>query len=191
MVKRLIYNDNSKFMKDNEIRKVLDINWNISHDELELEFSDLAKLALQLPATKRNIFKRTAIFYDPLGLVSPIVLHSKLIYQLLCKEKINWDTILPESIGNVWDKFVEALRHLEKIFISRPFFNIYDESCFYEVYGFAYMPSEAYSNVIYLRCVLGNSSSTALLCSKSRSAPSNLPNCQLVYYYLKTLNQLS
>ena len=87
MVKRLIYNDNSKFMKDNEIRKVLGISWNISRGELELAFSDLAKLALQLPATKQNILKRTTIFYDPLGLVLPIVLQSKLIYQFLCKEK--------------------------------------------------------------------------------------------------------
>ena len=39
-------------MKENEIRKVLGINWNISHDKLELEIFDLAKLALQLPATK-------------------------------------------------------------------------------------------------------------------------------------------
>ena len=51
-VKRLICNDNSIFMKNNEIRKVLGINWNISHDKLELEIFDLAKLALQLPATK-------------------------------------------------------------------------------------------------------------------------------------------
>ena len=65
-------------MKDNEIRKVLGVNWNISHDKLELEISDLAKLALQLPATKRNILKITEMFYDPLGLVSPIVLQSKL-----------------------------------------------------------------------------------------------------------------
>ena len=158
-------------MKDNKIRKVLSINWNISRDELELEFSDLAKLALQLPATKRNILKITAMFYDPLGLVSPIVLQTKLIYQSLCKEKINWDTIVPESIRNVWDKFVEALRHSEKIFISRPLFNIYDESHFYEVHEFADASSEAYSSVIYLRCVLGNSNSTALLCSKSRLAP--------------------
>ena len=35
--KQLIYNDNSKFMKVIEIRKVLGINWNISRDELELE----------------------------------------------------------------------------------------------------------------------------------------------------------
>ena len=167
MVKQLIYNDNSKFIKDNKIHKI-----NVSCDELELEFSDLTELALQLPATKRNILKITTMFYDPLGLVSPIVLQSKLIYQSLCKEKINWDTIVPESIRNVWEKFVEALRHSEKIFISRPLFNIYDESCFYEVHGFADASSEAYSSVVYLRCVLGNSNSTALLCSKSRIAPS-------------------
>ena len=170
-VKRLIYNDNSKFMKDNEIRKALGINWSISRDEFELDFSNLAKLVLQLPGTKRNILKITAMFYNPLGLVSPIVLQWKLIHQSLCKEKINWDTITPESIRNVWDKFVEALRHSEKIFISRPLFNIYDESHFYEVHGFADASSKGYSSVIYLRCVLGNSNSTALLCSKSCLAP--------------------
>ena len=88
------------------------------------------------------------MFYDPLGLVSPIVLQSKLIYQSLCKEKINWDFIVPESIRNVWDKFVETLRHSEKIFISRPLFNICDESCFYKVHGFADALSEAYSSVM-------------------------------------------
>ena len=64
------------------------------------------------------------MFYDPLGLVSPVVLQSILIYQSLCKEKINWDTIIPESIRNVWDKFVETLRHSEKKVISRSLFNI-------------------------------------------------------------------
>ena len=64
------------------------------------------------------------MFYDPLGLVSPVVLQSILIYQSLCKEKINWDTIVPESIRNVWDKFVETLRHSEKKVISRSLFNI-------------------------------------------------------------------
>ena len=64
------------------------------------------------------------MFYDPLGLVSPVVLQSILIYQSLCKEKMNWDTIVPESIRNVWDKFVETLRHSEKKVISRSLFNI-------------------------------------------------------------------
>ena len=57
------------------------------------------------------------MFCDPLGLVSPIVLQSKLIYQSLSKEKTNWDTAIPESIRNVWNKFAETLRHSEKIVI--------------------------------------------------------------------------
>ena len=110
------------------------------------------------------------MFYHPLGLVSLTVLQLKLIYQSLCKEKINWDTIVPESITNVWNKFVEALRHSEKIFILRLLFNIYDENCFYEVHGLTDVSSEAYSSVNYLRCVLDNSNSTVLFRSKSHLA---------------------
>ena len=88
-IKRLICNDNSKTIKDNKIRKVSVINWNISHEGFELEISNLAKLALQLPAAKRNILRIIAMFYDPLGLVSPVVLQLELIYQSPCKEKVN------------------------------------------------------------------------------------------------------
>ena len=118
--------------------------------------------------------KIIAKFHDPLGLVLAIVLQSKLIYQSLCKEKRNWETIVPESIRNGWDKFVEALRNSEKILISRSLFSIYVKSCFYEVHGFADASSEIYSSAIYLRCILGNSNLTALLCSKSRLAPSKI-----------------
>ena len=59
-VKRSICDDNSKFIKDNVIRKILGIIWNIFHDELEifdLAELDQPKLDQQLTATKRNILK--------------------------------------------------------------------------------------------------------------------------------------
>ena len=62
------------------------------------------------------------MFYNPLGLVSLVVLQWKLIYLSLCKEKIDWDTFVPESIRNVCDKSVETLRHSEKIIILRLLF---------------------------------------------------------------------
>ena len=86
-VKRLICHDNSKTIKKNEIRKVLGINWNISHEEFKLEISNLVKLALQLPATKRNNLSIIAMFYDPFGLVSSIILQLKLIYSRSRKRK--------------------------------------------------------------------------------------------------------
>ena len=72
---------------------------------------------------------------------------------------------------------ISLLKHKviqKKIVFLRPFFNIYVGSCFYEVHGFEDTSSEAYSSVIYLRCVWGNSNLTALLWSKSRVAPSKL-----------------
>ena len=77
------------------------------------------------------------MFYDPLGLVSTIVLQSKLIHQLLCNEKINCDTLVPESTRNVWDMLVETHVIQKKIIILKPWFNVYDENCFYEVRRFA------------------------------------------------------
>lgn len=61
-VKKLTFNDNSKFIKDNEIRKVWAISWNILHDELELQICDHAKLELQFPATKQNDLEITVTF---------------------------------------------------------------------------------------------------------------------------------
>lgn len=91
---------------------------------------------------------------------------------MLYNEKINCDTLVPESTRNVWDKLVETSHHSEKIIILKPWFDVYDENCFYEVHRFADVPSEAYSIIIYLRCAVGNSNPTTLLCSKSRLAPS-------------------
>ena len=158
--------------RQNDIRKVLGLNWNNFRDEFKFEFTDLVKSASELPATKRNILKVTAMFYDPLGLISPIVLQSKLVYQSLCKEKLTWDTIVSEPLKKQWDTFIDRLRYFEKVIIPRPLFKSYDENCFYKIHGFADASSEAYSSVIYIRSVTGNSNLTTLLCSKSRLAPS-------------------
>ena len=91
---------------------------------------------------------------------------------MLYNEKINCDTLVPESTRNVWDMLVETHVIQKKIIILKPWFNVYDENCFYEVRTFADASSEAYSIIIYLWCAVGNSNPTTLLCSKSRLAPS-------------------
>lgn len=123
-----------------------------------------------------------SMFYDPLGLATPIILQSKLIYLSLCKEKLNWDTIVPECIWNVWDKFIETVSHSEKIIISRLLFNIYDECCFFEIHGFADKSFAIHSSVMHMWCVLGNCSSTTLLCFRSRlihSQSTTIPRLEL------------
>jgi len=41
--------------------------------------------------TKRAILGATSKFYDPLGLLSPVIITSKIIFQAICKSKVDWD----------------------------------------------------------------------------------------------------
>ena len=76
-------------------RKVLRINWDTNNDLLVYEFADIIAVASKLEITKRNILRVSAMFYDPLGLIYPIALQFRLIFQSLCAEKGEWDSPLP------------------------------------------------------------------------------------------------
>ena len=54
-------------------------------------FSSLIDLARSLKITKRNVLKISASFHDPLGLISLVIARVKTIFQLLCKDKLDWD----------------------------------------------------------------------------------------------------
>ena len=55
-------------------RKVLGLNWSTKNDEFIYDMKGTVDLAEQLKPTKRNILKISALFYDTLGLIAPIVL---------------------------------------------------------------------------------------------------------------------
>ena len=54
--------------------KVLDVTWNTTANKFAFEFSDIINIASKLNVTKRNILKVSAMFFDPLGLIFPILL---------------------------------------------------------------------------------------------------------------------
>ena len=56
-----------------EFKKVLGIIWDGTGDKLMFDVKSIAEEALNLPVTKRNLLSAGAKFYDPLGLISPIV----------------------------------------------------------------------------------------------------------------------
>ncbi|CAB4009873.1 Hypothetical predicted protein [Paramuricea clavata] len=64
---------------------------------------------------KRNLLSVSASIFDPLGLIAPITAIIKTIFQLLCKDKLNWNDIIPPDIALVWDKFLEELKGLQEI----------------------------------------------------------------------------
>ena len=65
-------------------RKVLGVNWDRKTDKLVFDFQEIAMNAVNLPPTKRNTLTICNTFFDPLGVLSPIVLQAKLIFKELC-----------------------------------------------------------------------------------------------------------
>lgn len=64
-------------------------------------------MSVVLPAepaetTKRGILTNLAKVYDPLGLVSPVILDAKPVYREACNKKIAWDIPRPEATATQW-----------------------------------------------------------------------------------------
>ena len=55
------------------------------------ELRRLAVRAKSLVPTKRNILTVLAGLYDPLGVVSPVAVCIKILFQELCLEEVGWD----------------------------------------------------------------------------------------------------
>ena len=68
-------------------------------DEFVYIFEALIVKAEEIQISKRNILKISSSFFDPLGLITPMVIQAKLIFQLMCREQLDWDAVVPENIS--------------------------------------------------------------------------------------------
>ena len=65
--------------KGEDEHKTLGVIWDHREDTLIMRLSTLCDRALKLPATKRNILSINASIYDPLGLISPVLISRKIL----------------------------------------------------------------------------------------------------------------
>ena len=63
--------------------------------------------------------KVSASIFDPLGLVSPFVVRSKVILQEVWRQKIGWDEILTLSICNAWEEWLDEVFNVPDVKIKR------------------------------------------------------------------------
>ena len=81
--------------------KVLGQNWDTVNDTFIYKLDLLANFTKDLKATKRNILKVVAKIYDPLGILSPLTIVMKILFQQISLVKFDWDSPLPDHILNV------------------------------------------------------------------------------------------
>lgn len=153
---------------DKSIIKTLGLSW----DQVEDEFLFLIpKLPLEEEITKRNILSCIARFFDPIGLLGPVIIKAKIIMQKVWLEAVDWDDPISENIQTEWKVFASELQCLTSIRVPRYYFKTNDVSMI-ELVGFADASSAAYGACIYIRAIHSSGQiSVTLVSTKTRVAP--------------------
>ena len=74
---------------------------------------------MKLSFTKWNILRISAMFYDPLGIISPLVMRTRLLFRNICNGKLYWDDIIPEKFAMEWNNLLNSLGDIKHINIDR------------------------------------------------------------------------
>ena len=161
--------------------KVLGMSWDIEHDMFQFDFSQVVERAASLPITKRSVLSIVASLYDPLGILSPVVVAAKILFQEMCVSGLDWDQEVGEDESKRWMRWIEGLKRTGTIEICR---NVNcNPSARYYLHGFADASKKAYCAVVYLVCETGGERSVRLLTSKTRVAPlkeTTIPRLELM-----------
>ena len=99
-------------------QKVLAIRWDISTDQFVMSLEDIAFLTRKLDPTKRAIVSIVGKFYDPLGLLPPVVINFDIFLQELCEAKLGWDQLLTGRLLEKWH-CLSSLRKSQHILTPR------------------------------------------------------------------------
>ncbi|XP_047520275.1 uncharacterized protein LOC125059771 [Pieris napi] len=149
----------------NEPSKTLGLGWLPVCDDLyfPIGFSTAAN-------TKRTLLSVISQIFDPLGLLSPVVIKFKIILQSLWLQSLSWDEPLPSHIQALWMDATKNLNVLNNLRVSRHvMINSYEQL---EIHVFSDASERAYGACLYIRSSDRNGNVLVrLLTAKSRVAP--------------------
>ena len=157
--------------------KVLGMLWDQEEDTLQFP-----KITLTSVTTKRQVMQAVSTVFDPLGLVSPTMLISKLFLQSLWKDHLSWDDELSPNQLQQWQSRASELEQISdlsipRILVSGSEYNNCQMLCFCDA------SKDAYAAVVYLRVASNNVTKVSLIFAKTRLAPTksiSIPRLELL-----------
>jgi len=123
------------------------------------------------PVNKRTVSSIIAAMFDPLGLISPVVVVYKIFLQQLWLHKLDWDDQLPLELLNQWIDMYLRMSQVNEITVDRLVL-AKGQPTEIQLHGFCDSSKQAYGACLYLRSVNQQGEvTTKLLFSKLRVAP--------------------
>jgi hypothetical protein len=148
--------------------KTLGIRWDAGDDEFLFDYSSPTD---DFHYTKRNVLKKTASLFDPLGFLSPFIIKAKLYLQQAWLEALDWDDELPDKLKKEWENWFNELHLLQEIKIPRCLKNS-NLVTSVTLHSFSDASEKAYAAVVYARHEFEDKSvTTQLIASNTRLSP--------------------
>ncbi|HBP53640.1 MAG TPA: hypothetical protein DD643_04535 [Synechococcus sp. UBA8638] len=102
---------------DNPV-KILGLWWDTQSD-LIYPSPKSEVTTLTAATTKRDILKWASTIFDPLGLISPVTVSTKLFIQKLWQQQLDWDTKLSEDLCVTWHNISQNVAQATELLFPR------------------------------------------------------------------------
>ncbi|XP_052747991.1 uncharacterized protein LOC113519231 [Galleria mellonella] len=154
---------------------ILGVKWNPFHDSFSF------RTGLHMPdiLTKRSLLSSVMKVYDPLGLLTPIIISGRILFQKLWREGIDWDTPVPNKYVSECTEWFTQLQSAASIKIPR-WYMFKSDPMDIQLHIVADGGEQAYACVAYWRFNYNDGFvSTALIGSKAPLKPLSIPRLEL------------
>ncbi|XP_039297948.1 uncharacterized protein LOC120354644 [Nilaparvata lugens] len=173
---------------NDSVVKALGLIWNSTADQLTIS-SNISKVVHQTSFTKRQLLSCISSIFDPLGLISPIVIRPKLLFQKLWLHKLDWDQKLPSELLTEWLSILHDLPNIANVSIPRCVLPPSSEVDL-ELHAFSDASATAFGACLYVRSSSSDGVQVRLLTSKSKVASIKplltIPRLELQAAYLSS-----
>ena len=132
-------------------------------------FFNIVPKANEAEPTKQHIVSLAGRFYDPLGLITPLIIRIKVLIQELCKAQVLWDETLQGDLLEKWQMLLHDQRVCQSIKIPRYYAISLRQVDSCRLYGFS--DAVAYAAIVFLFMRGGDLHDSRLVASKTRVAP--------------------
>ena len=146
--------------------KLLGLNWSPDSDELHFS-TQISENSSSI--TKRKVLSLIAKLYDPMGFLAPVTIRCKIFMQLLWKENLEWDDVIPDHLKATWSHIYQDLISISIIRVPR--WIGFSSGCLVEVHGFGDASKDAMAATMYTRIIYSDSCCMNLIISKTKVAP--------------------
>ena len=152
--------------------RILGVIWDPSTDVFYFNFTQLIEYTKTMKITKRSILRLTVKIFDPLGLLSPFIIQLKILFQILCAGKIEWDMPLSDELLHNWRGIISELDCLDHVKVPRCYLEFNSPVLITQLHRFSDASELAFAAVIYMRSVYKDGSvKVSLVASKTLVTP--------------------